>query len=278
MRAMRFLRAAFLALPLLAGSTYSGTEDGSPRQRVLRVCADPNNLPFSNRAREGFENRLVEIVAREMGARVEYTWWAQRRGFIRNTLRAGLCDVVPGVPMSFELAMPTRPYYRSTYVFVRRADALFTVSSFDDPALKRVRIGVHFIGDDGADTPPAHALARRGIIGNVTEFSIYGDYREPNPPARILDALADRKIDLAIVWGPLAGYFAPSRGRLALEPVRPQVDNPFLPMVFDISMGVRREDTTLRDELDRILERRASEIDSLLEAYRVPRLDRRPVR
>lgn len=272
---MRLLRIAALVLPLLAASTAPAADRrAAARQRVLRVCADPNNLPFSNERGEGFENRLVEIVAAEMGARVEYTWWAQRRGFIRNTLRAGLCDVVPGVPMSFELAMPTRPYYRSTYVFLRRAE-LPPVTSFDDPALKRLRIGVHFIGDDGADTPPAHALARRGVTRNVTEFSIYGDYREPNPPARIVDALVKRQIDVAIVWGPLAGYFGAKHGKgLALTPVRPQVDNPFLPMVYDISMGVRRDDVALRDELDAILARRAASIDSVLAAYHVPRLDR----
>jgi mxaJ protein len=274
---MNPLRIAALALPLVAASTYHAREaQGSARQRTLRVCADPNNLPFSNRAGQGLENRLVEIVAREMNARVEYTWWAQRRGFIRNTLRANLCDVVAGVPMSFELVMPTRPYYRSSYVFLRKAEAPFDVRSFDDSALKTLRIGVHFIGDDGADTPPAHALARRGLARNVTPFSIYGDYREPNPPARIIEALEDGRIDLAVVWGPLAGYFgARNRTTLALTPVRPQVDNPFLPMVFDISMGVRREDTALRDTLDAILARRAPSIDSLLAAYHVPRLDRR---
>ena len=216
-------------------------------------------------------------MAAEMGTTVSYTWWAQRRGFIRNTLRAELCDVVMGIPMSVELVLPTRPYYRSTYVFARRADAPFTARSFDDPVLKRLRIGVHFIGDDGADTPPAHALARRGIIANVREFSIYGDYREPNPPAGILDSLVARRIDLAIVWGPLAGYFARSRGApLAFTPVRPQVDNPFLPMVYDISVGVRRADTVLRNQLDDILERRRGSIDSLLAAYGIPRVDRPP--
>jgi mxaJ protein len=274
---VKLIHLATLALPLLIASTHSTrSASASARQRTLRVCADPNNLPFSNRAGEGFENRLAELVAHEMGARVEYTWWAQRRGFIRNTLRANLCDVVAGVPMSFELVLPTRPYYRSSYVFLRASDAPFDIRSFDDPALKKLRIGVHFIGDDGADTPPAHALSRRGIVRNVTPFSIYGDYRTPNPPARIIDALTGGDIDLAIVWGPLAGYFG-ARAPLPLThtPVRPQVDNPFLPMVFDISMGVRREDTALRDTLDAILVRRAPAIDSLLAAFHVPRLDRR---
>jgi mxaJ protein len=240
---------------------------------VLRVCADPNNLPYSNERGEGFENRLASLVARELGAKLEYTWWAQRRGFIRNTLRAGACDLVPGVPSSFELVLATRPYYRSTYVFAHRRDARFRVRSFDDPVLRTLRVGVQFIGDDGANPPPAHALAARGIVHNVVGFSVYGDYNEPNPPARILDALAAGTIDVAVVWGPLAGYFARrSRVPLTLTPVSPQIDVPFLPFVFDMSMGVRRDDPGLRNAVDDVLERRRSAVDAILAEYGVPRV------
>jgi mxaJ protein len=240
---------------------------------VLRVCADPNNLPFSNEKGEGFENRLAEMLAGEMGRRVEYTWWAQRRGFIRNTLRAGECDLVAGIPSSFELVLATRPYYRSTYVFVYRKDADFEVRSFDDPILRTKKIGVHLVGDDGANTPPAHALSTRGIVGNLTGYTLYGDYSTPNPPARILDALAKGEIDVAIVWGPLAGYFAPKQ-RVALEivPVSPQIDVPFLPFVYDISMGVRRDDPLLKSEVEAILVRERAEVDAILDEYGVPRV------
>lgn len=243
------------------------------RRGELRVCADPNNLPFSNQAREGFENRLAELIARDMGVAVRYTWFAQRRGFIRNTLRAGECDLVAGVPASFELVLPTRPYYRSTYVFVYRKDAGFDVRSFDDPVLKRKKIGVHLVGDDYSNTPPAHALANRGIVQNVRGYTLYGDYTQPNPPARILDALASGEIDVAIVWGPLAGYFAPKQ-RVPLEvvPVTPQVDVPFLPFVFDISMGVRRDDAALKAEVEQILTRRRAEVEAILDEYGVPRV------
>lgn len=241
--------------------------------RTLRVCSDPNNLPFSNERGQGFENEIAELVAREMGASLEYTWWAQRRGFIRNTLRAGECDVVMGIPSSFELALATQPYYRSSYVFVYRKDRRLDVRSFDDAALRRLRVGVQMIGDDGTNSPPAHALARRGAIANVRGYSVYGDYTEANPPARIVDAVAAGEIDVAVVWGPLAGYFARREPvRLEIVPVSPQVDLPFLPFVFDISMGVRREDTALRDELDAILERQRPEIDAILERYGVPRV------
>jgi mxaJ protein len=273
--ALAALVAAFSRAPRTADLAPS---PAGPR-RVLRICADPNNLPFSNERREGFENKLAELVARELRASVVYTWWAQRRGFVRNTLNAGTCDVVMGVPMSFEPALATRPYYRSTYVFVVRRDSKVRVASFDDPVLRTLRVGVQLVGDDGANTPPAHALARRGIIANVRGYSVYGDYRKPNPPARIVDAVAAGEVDVAVVWGPLAGYFAP-RQKVALEitPVSPQIDLPFLPFVFDISMGVRRGNDALRAELDGVLRRKRAAIDSILAAYHVPRTDRRAPR
>ena len=241
---------------------------------VLRVCADPNNLPFSDSTGAGFENHLATLVAAEMDARVHYTWWAQRRGFIRNTLNANRCDVVIGVPTSFELTAVTRPYYRSSYVFVSRRDRGLHVRSFDDSTLRRLTVGVQLVGDDYANAPPAHALARRGIVDNVRGFNVQGDYSRPSPPARIIDAVANGDVDIAVAWGPLAGYFA-TREHVPLDlvPVSPQVDLPFLPFVFDISMGVRRADSTLRDTLNAILVRRRASIDSLLDAYGVPLLN-----
>ncbi len=241
---------------------------------VLRVCADPNNLPFSNQRGEGFENKIAELLAQDMGERVEYTWWAQRRGFFRNTLKAGICDLVIGVPSGFEMALTSKPYYRSTYVFLSRKDRHLEVKSFDDPSLRKLRIGVQIIGDDQSNTPPAHALTRRHIIDNVRGFTLYGDYSQPDPPARIIEAVAKGDIDLAIVWGPLAGYFAKqSRVPLEIVPVSPQIDQPFLPFVFDISMGVRRGDQEFRDQVDQFLEKRHGEIDRILGDYRVPRAE-----
>jgi len=242
---------------------------------VLRVCADPNNLPFSNERGEGFENKIAELLAEDLHEKLEYTWWAQRRGFIRNTLKAGACDVVVGVPASFELAATTAPYYRSSYVFVYRKDKKLNVNSFDDPALRKLRIGVQVIGDDGANSPPAHALAARGVVENVRGYTVYGDYAEPNPPARIIDAVARGDVDVAVAWGPLAGYFARrERVPLAVVPVSPQIDLPFLPFVFDISMGLRRGDDALRQQLEDFLERRRPEIEKILDEYGVPRVGR----
>jgi len=241
---------------------------------VLRVCADPNNLPFSNQRGEGFENKIAELLAQDLGERVEYTWWAQRRGFFRNTLKAGMCDVVMGVPSGFEMALTTKPYYRSSYVFLSRKDRHLNPSSFDDPLLRKLRIGVQIIGNDMTNAPPAHALTRRNIVDNVRGYTLYGDYSQPDPPARIVDAVAKGDIDLAIVWGPLAGYFAKqSHVPLQVVPVTPQIDQPFLPFVFDISMGVRRGDQELRDQLEQVLEQRRTEIDRILEDYRVPRVE-----
>ena len=268
---MRVVLPIFL---LLVGWTagYGAVPDSADTSSdTLRVCSDPNNLPFSNRALGGFENRIADLIADELGMELAYTWWPQRRGFIRNTIRAGKCDLVMGVPTSFEMVLVTRPYYRSTYLFLYRANSNLDVRSFDDPILREVKIGVHLIGDDGLNPPPAHALGKRQIVGIVIGYSIYGDYSEPNPPARLVEAVANEEVDVAIVWGPLGGYFA-GRQPVALEtvPVSPQIDLPFLPMVFDISMGVAREDTLLRDRLDDIIERRKEDIAAILDAYDVP--------
>lgn len=241
---------------------------------VLRVCADPNNMPFSNHAEQGFENRLAELVAGELGARVHYTWWAQRRGFLRNTVNAGECDLVVGVPTGMEMVRRTRPYYRSTYVFVTRRDRALEIRSFDDPALRTLRIGVPVVGDDYAATPPAAALIKRGLAANLVGVSVYGDYAEPDPPARLLDAVRDDSVDVAIAWGPLAGWYARREpGTLRIAEVKPRVDLPYMPQVFDIAMGVRHADSSLATRIDSVIVRRRASIDSILAEYGVPRLD-----
>lgn len=265
--------AALLAL-LLPGLALLAC--GTPQReepRVLRVCADPNNLPFSNDRGEGFENRLAVLLAADLDARLEYIWRPQRRGFIRSTLGAGVCDVVMGIPADVERVLPTRPYYRSSYVFLSRRDDPRRIVSLDDSLLHRMRVGVHLIGDDYHNTPPAHALARRRVVANVVGYTIYGNYAEPNPPARIVEAVASGRIDLAVVWGPFAGYFAPRQAvPLRLAPVRPEQDGPDLPFTFAIALGVRRDAPGLRDRLDAVLARRGGEIDRLLDEYGIPRL------
>jgi mxaJ protein len=249
-----------------------GLHAGAGPARVLRVCADPNNLPFSSARVPGFEDQIAGVLARELGATVAYTWWAQRRGFFRNTLKAGTCDVVIGVPAGLGMARTTAPYYRSAYAFVTRADRALAIHSLDDPRLRRVKLGVQLIGDDGANTPPVHALARRGIVDNVTGYHVIGDYAQDSPPAAILRAVVDGAIDVAIVWGPLAGGFAArSKAPLVVTPLDQAFDDG-LPMAFDIAVGVRRPDGALAATIDRALVARHAEIEAILDAWRVPRV------
>lgn len=241
-------------------------------QRVLRVCADPNNLPFSNRAQAGFENELAQLLARDLGWSVQYEWWPQRRGFIRNTLAARKCDVVLGLPAGYELAELTEPYYTSTYVFVSRREDALDLRTLDDPRLRSLRIGLHTIGDDYAGVPPAQALARRGIVANVAGYSIYGDYSRPDPPRELIDAVARGDVDVAIAWGPLAGYFA---GRapvpLVVSPIEAAPDRTGEdPLRFSIAVGVRKGDEPLKQALQGVLDRRRPEVRQLLASYGVP--------
>jgi mxaJ protein len=238
--------------------------------RELRVCADPDNLPLSHADGSGFENKIAEVVAHDLQATLTYEWLPLRRGFVRKTLGAGLCDVFVGVPSDFEKVMATRPYYRSGYVFVDGPQAR-GVAAFDDPRLAQLRLGVQLVGNDLAATPPGHALAARGNFENVRGFTIYGE----GPAAqRMVEAVARGELDAAIVWGPQAGWFAARAGTpLELHPAPAPAETGRMPFEFDIAMGVRRGDKALRDELDAVLERRRADIDAILAAYAVPRTD-----
>jgi mxaJ protein len=241
--------------------------------REIRVCADPNNMPFSNDKEQGFENRLARLVADEIGAELTYVWWAQRRGLITNALNAGLCDLIPGTASIDGVLLTYPPYYRSSYVFVLPASAP-DIHSLDDPRLRTLAVGVELVGDDGANTPPAMALADRGITENVHGFSILGDYSQPDPPARIIDAVAHGTVDVALAWGPMAGYFAAHAATpLKIVPVAEQFDISGLPMAFDISMALRLDEGELRMQIEDALQRRMADIDRILAGYDVPRLD-----
>jgi len=244
-----FLR--FLSLILFSGICVAGE---------LRVCADPDNLPFSHAEESGFENRIATLLAAELDKTLAYTWHPQRRGFVRKTIGAKVCDVWIGVPADFERVIATRPYYRSAYVFVSAKTR--RLSAFDD--LKGLRVGVELPGDDGAATPPGHALAARGI--QPRGYSMYG----ATPAAqRIVQALARGELDAAVTWGPATAYFA-SASNLAVVPVANGV-GPF-PFHFAIAVGVRRGEIDLRDALDGALERRRREVEAVLDEFRVPRL------
>lgn len=264
--------AVMFAGPALAGAILLAVLPAvSQESRVLRVCADPNNLPFSNEAEAGYENKLADLVAADFGETVRYTWHAQRHGFIRETLDANECDVVMGVPRHYELVEPTHSYYTSTYVFLSQAMRRLDIQSIKDPRLAALRIGVQLIGDDGFNTPPAHALAAQGIVKNIVGFPVYGDYRQPNPPAAIVTAVEHGDVDIAAVWGPLAGYFAKqSPLPLAVTPIT-DTDS-FAPLLFqyDMAMGVRKGDHAFRRKLDDFILRKRPQIVALIKSYGIP--------
>lgn len=261
---------AILGGVMLAASTPDAS---AFEARELRVCADPNDLPFSNERGEGFENKIAELVAKKLGARLSYVWWAQHRGFVRKTLNEGLCDLVTGTTNGMEMLRTTRPYYRSGFAFVTRENSRH-ITSLDDPQLHHLQIGIQLVGMDGSNPPPAEALARRGIVDNVHGYMVYGDYRDDNPAAGIMDAVSRGDIDVAVVWGPTAGYFAAQEiPPLRVTLVTPQIDGPRLPMVFDANMGVRKDDPDLRDEVNSALAGLKPEIDAILASYHVPRAD-----
>jgi mxaJ protein len=244
--------------------------------KQFRVCADPNNLPFSNRQLEGFENKIAAVIAKELGASPSYVWWGQRRGFIRNTINASLkesrCDVVIGVPAGYDLVQPTKPYYRSTYVFVYPKGKGLQIKSLDDPVLKKLKIGVHLLGDDYENPPPVHELSKRGIVDNVVGFDTF--YSSQNPPSKIIDSVASGKIDVAIVWGPAAGYFA-AREKIPMELVPIPSGKTDLPFAFDMCMGVRKGDEALKAQVEQAIDHRYVEIQKILKDYSVPLVDRK---
>jgi len=242
---------------------------GVASARELHVCADPDNLPYSNQKQQGFENKIAEIVAQDLNAQLIFLWQRMGRGFVRDYIDTGKCDLLIGIPAQFKPMLTTRPYYRSTYVFVTRRNKL-KLASLDDPALHGLKIGVQVLDEDY--TPPATALARRGLQNDIVGFDTTG-----NDADSIVRAVATGKVDTAIVWGPLAGYFAREfHASLVLTPVSPELDPPNLPFTFAIAMGVRKGNLALRDELNGILQRDSGRIDAILKDYAVPRLDLAP--
>jgi mxaJ protein len=253
-------------LKLLVGFSLLISDVGVNAQtRELRVCADPNNMPFSSRDQTGFENRIAALVARDLNARLTFLWQRMGRGFVREYLDKAQCDFVVGIPTNYRSVLTTRPYYRSTYVFVSKQGGP-VISSLDSPALHGLKIGVQVL--DEQYTPPGEALARRGLHAAIVGFDTIGDDADS-----IVRAVADKKVDFAIVWGPLAGYFARKVGHdLGITPVEPEVDPPGLPFTFAISMGVRKRNLALRDQLEKILVERRSDIRAILDEYGVPQL------
>lgn len=235
--------------------------------KVLRVCADPNNLPFSNRAGEGFENRLAELIAKKLGKDLAYTYYPGATGFVRNTLNAHLCDLVMGMPQGDDLVQPTNPYYRTAYAAVYRAGSdLEGLSSIADPRLaKDKRIGLI------ANTPPGNLLARYGLLAAVKPYPLVVDTRVDAPAADMIRDLESGAIDVAILWGPIAGYYVKkSSGRLKEALL---IGDKGARMSFRIAMGVRHSDQEWKRELNRLIAQNQKEIDRLLADFGVPLID-----
>lgn len=231
-------------------------------------------MPYSDSARHGYENRIAAVLAHDLGEPLEYAWFPQMRGFVRKSLNTGACDVIMGVPAHYDPVRTTHPYFRSTYALVYRQHQLGQLRSLDDPRLTHLRIGIHVIGDDYQNTPGAEALAARGIVDGVVGFPIVGDYSRPAPAARLIEAVAHDSIDVAIAWGPLAGYFATrQRVPLTVVPLPDRPDASGAQFAFDIAVGVRRDDAELAATLDSLLVRERPTIRRILLDYGVPLVD-----
>jgi len=269
---------AWLSLPLGVASLgvasvifpQGEVADARAAENVLRVCGDPNNMPFSNEKLEGIENKIAAVLAQDLGWHVEYVWWPHQRGLVKRVLNTERCDVLVGIPKGYDLVGWTKPYYRTGYVITYRKDRVAQVRSMDDPALRTLRVGVQ------VNTPPHLALGQRGIVGdNVVAYQLMFDsnaHPEDYPGREVEDLIAGR-IDVALVWGPIAGYFQKKKGEasLVIVPLEdPNDGGP--PFAFDISMGVRKADTQLKARLEQVLDRKRDEIKAILDDFGVPLL------
>lgn len=263
--------SAALALGSLASSRMQADDPGP-----LRVCAERHNMPFSNTNGDGFENKLVELIAAELGRPLDYIWTTPQRDSLREALAGGSCDVVAGMPSQPDWAQTTRPYYWSSYVFISRADRKLDITSLKDHRLRLMKIGVASVRSGRLFTPPAHILAEAGLRENLIGYPI--DAGGPEQRARIIGAVARDDIDIAAVWGPSVGYFAQrSPVPVTVTPIGDtdefssrKAHFELLGLQYEIAMGVRRGNDALRQVLDQAITRKKSEIDALLRGFGVP--------
>ena len=262
------LLAVLLSMDLVAPvCTAEGQRPDLVNRTALRVCADPANMPFSNDKNEGFENKIAEIVAADLKIPVEYTWFPQATGFIRQTLFAKRCDVVIGYAQGDELVLNTNHYYRSTYALVYRAGTgLDGVVSLADPRLKDRRIGVI------AGTPPGSIMAQLGLIQRAKPYPLMVDRRHDSPGERMINDIRSGDIDAGVLWGPIAGYFAAKGGdKLLVVPLLKETGTPR--MAYRITFGVRNLEDDWKRQLNVVIAKRQSDIDALLLQFGVPLLD-----
>ena len=267
-------------LPLLAITALSGAGDVARAQvkdsgdlsfelvdpKVLRVCADPRNLPFSNEKGEGFENKLAEFFADKLQKKLDYVFFPQATGFVRMTLGAHRCDVIMGFPQGDDLVQGTNPYYRTSYALIAKAGSgLEDVVTLEDARLKGKHIGIV------AGTPPATNMAIAGLMANAKPYPLMIDTRFDNSAQAMIDALVAGKIDAGVLWGPMAGFYAKKAGSLHVTPLVKEPSGPKL--VYRIGMGVRPADQNWKRQLKKLIQEYLGEINKILVEFGVPLLD-----
>ncbi|MFO1089570.1 MAG: substrate-binding domain-containing protein [Hyphomicrobiales bacterium] len=265
------IAAVSLTSGLLTGTAVAQTALGPSvelvDEDVLRVCADPHNMPYSNEKEEGFEQALAKMLAPKLGRKsVSFTYFPQATGFVRMTLSARKCDVIMGYPQGDELVQNTNPYYRTSYALVfKPGKGLDGVKTIEDERLKDKKIGLI------AGTPPGNNVAAAGLMGHVKPYQLMIDTRVHNSAADMIKDLEDGTIDVAILWGPMAGYYAKN----AKEPltVVPLTEEKMGRMTYRITMGVRPADQNWKRQLNKVIRENQKEIDKLLLSYGVPLLD-----
>lgn len=257
---------AWLAVSIAAADSAHAQTSELRDSTALRVCADPNNLPYSNKAGEGFENKIAELIAKELGVPIHYTWYPQSTGFIRQTLRARHCDVIIGIPTPNDMVQNTNAYYRSGYVMVYRTDKGITAKSMADPQLKQMQIGVI------AGTPPASLLAMHGLLDHLHSYHLTVDTRFESPGKNMMADLDKGEIDVALMWGPIAGFYAKNHdSAYAIVPIPAETGAPRLQ--FSISMGVRANEPNWKHRLNELIKAKQAAINAILRDYGVPLLD-----
>lgn len=264
--AIRALCIAALVMLAPPAAALAADQPEAVDRSALRVCSDPGNMPFSNVKGEGFENRIAELLAAKLNVPVKYTWFPQATGFLRNTLRARRCDLVVGLVSGAELALSTNPYYRSTYVMVTRKADKIAADRLDDPSLKPLRIGLI------AGTPPAGVAARNGLMAHARPYDLLVDTRYESPSHQMIEDLVKGEIDVALLWGPLGGYFAARYDdQLTVTPLLHEAKS--ARMDYYIAMGVRPGEHRWKGDIEKLLRENKDAIEAILRDYHVPMLD-----
>jgi quinoprotein dehydrogenase-associated probable ABC transporter substrate-binding protein len=265
-RSAHLAAALLLIVPMIASAARAQTPGEILARTELRVCADPNDLPFSNEKGEGYENKTAELVGRELNLPVRFVFFPQVTGFVRNTLRTRSCDLIMGTVAGDDIVQTTSPYYYSDYVAVWAADKDFTFAGFDDPRLTTMRIGIV-----GA-TPPSDLLVRHDLMAHAKPYALTVDTRYESPAHEMIEDIVKGDVDLGLLWGPIAGYYI-KRDALKLK-LAPIPNEPGAPrMDYHIAMGVRANEPDWRRQINAVIQKRQAEITAILRDYGVPLLD-----